>query len=451
MSLLNQSVHGVPTAIGGDGIYLDIIIDNGTTSTTRRIIDAASGAAVSSVGHNNAEIQDAMCHAAKNHVYTYTGAYSNLPSEELANFILNKSPPGVFSSATFTCSGSEANENSMKLIRKYFYTKGEPKRCKFISRLQSYHGSTIGALSLGDSSRRIGMDEILLPNERTIKAAQCYPYRHQLKTESLEQYKNRLLDNLNQLFLDSDPHTVAGVFIETVTGTNFGCNIPIPGYLDGVKAICERYGALLVFDEVMCGLGRCGTFHAWENYMTAGPDIQTIGKSIGAGYVSLAGILISPKVMNVIQKAESSGVMQTYHCHSFNCAVGLAVQKKVEKDDLIENIKVQGQHLGESLRHKLSDCQYVGDVRGVGGFWAIEFVKNRKTKEPFDESILYAFKIKDKLFENGVQCLALRGTVDNNLGDHILFCPAFSITRREVDKIIEITVRSIKQIEALIE
>lgn len=131
--------------------------------------------------------------------------------------------------------------------------------------------------------------------------------------------------------------------------------------------------------------------------MTAGPDIQTIGKSIGPGYVSLAGILISSKVMDVKKRLKkSSGVMQTYHCHGFNCAVRLAVQKKVERDGLIDNMKTQGNFIGESLREKLGDCKYVGDVRGAGGFWAVEFVKTKETKEPFDESYKYAFKVRER-------------------------------------------------------
>lgn len=442
--LLNQKFINAPVAVGGEGIYIDFLKDGVKT----RIIDGASGAAVSSVGHSDDEIKQAMMDAAQNHVYTYSAAYSNNQSEELADYILKRSPLGVFSAATFTCSGSEANENSMKLTRKYFWTKGEPKRTKFISRLQSYHGSTIGALSLGDTSRRIGFDDILLPSERTLKTLQCYPYRHQLPKESLEEYKDRLLEDLEQVFIDNDPETIAGVFFETVTGTNFGCNIPVPGYLDGAKKICEKYGALLIFDEVMCGMGRCGTLHAWENFMTSGPDIQTIGKSIGAGYVSLAGILISPKVMKVLEDADNSGVMQTYHCHGFNCAVGLAVQKKVERDGLIENMKTQGNFIGESLREKLADCKYVGDVRGAGGFWAVEFVKDKETKEPFDESYKYAFKVRERMFDNGLQCLGMRGTMDKNLGDHIILCPAFSVSREEAEKIVDIAVSTIREIEA---
>lgn len=447
--VLQTAFTQLPVAVGGKGVFMDV--KDPKTGQIRTILDGSSGAAVSSVGHGDDEIRQKMSEAALDHIYTFPVTMSNDQSEKLAKFIIDNSPPNAFASATFTGSGSEANENMMKLVRKYHITNGDLKRIKFISRTQSYHGFTIGALSLSDTTRRVEFNDILLPQSITPKALQCYPYRHQEKGESLEAYKDRLLKNLEDVFIKEGPETIGAFIAETVTGSTFGCNPPIPGYLDGCKAICRKYGALFVLDEVMSGMGRCGSLHAWEQFMDdkEGPDIQTVGKTLGAGYVTIAGILISPLVINLLKekKAAAAGG-QTYHCHGFNCAVGLAVQEKVKRDGLIENIKVQGNYFGETLKSKLiPSSKIVGDVRGAGGFWAVEFVKDTASKEPFPPSLDFAHKFSDKAYENGLFCLAGNGTLDGKSGDHALFSPAFSITREEVDKMIEIVLLTVQQLE----
>lgn len=445
-AILQTAIKQLPVAVGGKGVY--ITVKDPKTGQLRELIDGSSGAAVSSVGHGDEEIKAKMIEAVEDQIYTFPVLTANEPSERLAKFIIENSPEGAFETAQFTGSGSESNENMLKIVRKYHIENGELKRVKFISRNQSYHGFTIGALSIADNYRKHEFKDILMPESITPKALQCYPYRFKNKSESLEQYKDRLLQDLEDVFQREGPDTIGAFIAETVVGSTFGCNPPIPGYLDGCKAICEKYGALFVLDEVMCGMGRCGSLNAWEQFMTTGPDIQTIGKTLGAGYVTIAGILVSPKVMNLFRSknAQISGA-QTYHSHSFNCQVSLAVMEKVIKGGLIDNIREQGNYLGHSLAEALKDSKYVGDVRGQGGFWALEFVKDKETKEPFPADVKFSSKFAEKLYENGVFCLNGNGTVDGVLGDHALFSPAFSITKEEVDLIVAAVKKTVDELE----
>lgn len=448
-AILQTATKPVPVALSGKGVY--ITVKDPKTGETKELIDASSGAAVSSVGHGDDEIKEKMIEAVNDHIYNFPLITANTQSEKLAQWIIDNSPKGAFETATFTGSGSESNENMLKIVRKYHIENGDLKRIKFISRSQSYHGFTIGALSISDNLRKVEFGDILMPESITPKVLQCYPYRFKLKSESLEQYKDRLLKDLEDTFLKEDPETIGAFICETVTGSTFGCNPPIPGYLDGCKAICEKFGALFVLDEVMSGMGRCGSLHAWEQFMeNGGPDIQTIGKTLGAGYVTIAGILVSPKVMNLF-KAKNSAISgaQTYHSHAFNCQVALAVQEKVLREDLISNIKKQGDYLGASFTEALKDSKYVGDVRGAGGFWAIEFVKDKSTKEPFPADVKFSYKFAEKLYENGVFCLNGSGTVDGELGDHALFSPAYSITSSEVDLIVAAVKKTVDELEAI--
>ncbi|CCH40641.1 Glutamate-1-semialdehyde 2,1-aminomutase [Wickerhamomyces ciferrii] len=426
----------LPLVAGGKGQHIDVVDPN--TGEQRTILDGCSGAAVSSIGHGDEEIRQAMKDAADDVVYNFPILMANKQSEALAQYLIDISPEGAFESALITGSGSESIENTLKIIRKYHLTNGDTKRVKFLSRHQSYHGFTIGAMSIADNARVREFEDILIPREICPKTSACYPYRHQKKGETTEQYKDRLLAELEESFQKEGPETIGAFIAETVTGSTFGCNPPIPGYLDGARDICHKHGALFVLDEVMCGMGRSGTVHAWEQFLEGpGPDIQTIGKTLGAGYVTVAGILISPQVMKLFRdnNAPIAGA-QTYHQHSFNSQVALAVQKKVIRDGLIDNIRKTGNYLGAQFAEVLKDNKHVGNVRGVGGFWAIEFVKDKATKEPFPADVKFAPQFAAKLYENGVFALCAGGTVDSKVGDHALFSPAFSLTKEEADEIV---------------
>ncbi|CDK27414.1 unnamed protein product [Kuraishia capsulata CBS 1993] len=440
-----------PKAVASKGNY--ITVEDPATKETKVLLDAMTGAAVGALGHGDAEIVEEMKKAAANSTYTYGAYYSNYAAEELAKFIVDHSPSGAFAAALFTGSGSEANENAMKICYQYHLEKNEPQRVKFIGRKQAYHGYTIGSLSLGHGPRRTIFQEILCKDENFPKVSQCYPYRNMKEGETVAEYSARLVQELDDTFVANGPETVGGVIMETVGGSTFGTSPPVPGYLDGVKKVCEKYGALLIIDEVMCGMGRCGTLHAWEQFMdnSNGPDLQSIGKTLGSGFVTLAGLLISPKVKKVYD--EGSGFIagaQTYHCHDFNCKVGLAVQKKVARDNLVANVKETGTYMADGFKKALAESKIVGDIRGVGTFWSIEFVKDKATKEPFDPKLDVGHMIQDLCTKNGITSMGMQGTIDGKNGDHITVAPAFIFTKEDADIIIKAMVDAVTEAESIL-
>lgn len=443
----------LPMVVGGKGNYLTI--EDPITRERRQIFDALGGAAVTALGHGDEDIINEMAEAAKECTYSFPASMTNYHAEQLAKFYINTSPEGVFASALFTGSGSEANENAMKIIRQYYLEKGEPERTVFISRKQSYHGYTLGALSLGESSRKDQFREITLPATQTPKVSPCYPYRHQSADESLEQYTERLLNEIEETFVAVGPGKVASFVCETLTGSTFGTCPATPGYLQGVRRICDKYGIIMWLDEVMCGTGRSsstGGLNCWESYEGfMGPDIQTIGKTLGSGYVTIAGILVSPKIKKAYM--EGSGYIagaQTYHQHSFNCRVALAVQKKIHALGLRQNSFEKGQLLGKLLRENgLESTKYkiIGDVRGLGGFWSLEIVKNKESKEPFPAELKVGMKIAAKCLSNGMTANGMDGTIDGKSGDHISLAPTFITTEEEIKFIAQTLLKSVHEVE----
>ncbi|VEU24200.1 DEKNAAC105426 [Brettanomyces naardenensis] len=446
-----------PMLVDADGMY--ITYEDPKTKEQKTVIDAMTGAAVGSLGHKDKEIVDYMGEAAKNSFYSFGMYFSNYAAEDLSKFLIEKSPKGHFSSALWVGSGSEANENALKIAKQYHNERNDRKRFRFISRKNAYHGFTIGALSIGDGVRKEDFKQILLSDEQTPKVSACNPYRGITKTVSEEQYTEQLLKELEDTFIANDPTTVAGVIFETVGGSSFGTVPPPKGYLDGARDLCHKYGALFMLDEVMCGLGRSGNYHTYTKFMESGngPDLMTIGKTIGSGYVTLAGVLISPLVKDAIVKGSNavSGA-QTYHCHEFNCKIGLAVQKKLDRDNLIPKAAKVGQYIMDTVGEKLKDSKIVGDIRGLPLFFSLEFC-DPSTKKSFPAEWKVAYKVADKALENGITTMGMQGTngatVDAKgetvgLGDHLSIAPAYIITEKEADIIIEALVKAVKDTEA---
>lgn len=440
-----------PMVVAGKGNI--ITVEDTLTHKRREVFDACGGAAVCALGHGDEDIVAEMAEAAKECSYSFCASMTNYYAEELANFYIDKSPKGAFAGALFTCSGSESNENGMKTARQYFLEKGEPKRTKFISRKQSYHGYTLGCLSLSESIRKDPFRPITLPDDQMRKVSPCYPYRDMKDGESVEDYCNRLLQEIEDTVIDADPSTVCAIMCETLTGTTFGTSPAIPGYLSGIRKICDKYGILMWLDEVMCGTGRAsatGGLNCWESYPDfAGPDMQSIGKTLGSGFVTIAGLLVSSKVKQAF--VEGSNYIpggQTYHQHAFNCRVALAVQKKIDRLNLRQNAFDKGQAIGKLLKELAELTETVGDVRGLGLFWSIELVKNKDTKEPFDPKLTVGAKVSAKCLENGMTTLGLGGTIEGTRGDHVSVAPTFILTDDDVKFVAATLIESVKQVEA---
>ncbi|KAJ5925803.1 hypothetical protein N7454_007313 [Penicillium verhagenii] len=432
-AVLHRDSHYVPKkAVGGKGSY--IFLEDGT-----EFLDSTGGAAVACLGHGNEIIKQAIKDQMDQISYCHSASFGTDAAEELAHFLVD-STGGRLSKLFVVSSGSEAVEGALKLARQYFLElpHPQPHRTRFIARLPSYHGTTLGALGVGGHIlRREPFEPLLAKN--TSHVSPCNAYRDKRQSESDASYVAHLAAELEAEFQRVGPETVCAFIAEPVVGAALGCVPAVPGYFPAMKLICEKYGALLILDEIMSGMGRCGTLHAWEQEDVV-PDIQTIGKGLGGGYAPVSGILINDSIVQVLDKG--TGVFrhgQTYQGHPVSCAAALAVQKTVQEQNLLENVRNMGAYLESQLRHRLGDHPHVGDIRGKGLFWGIEFVKDKSTKEPFDSITRFSFLIQEKGLssKHALSLYGSPGTVDGVRGDHVIISPPFTVSKEEIDLIVD--------------
>ncbi|WP_298269303.1 aspartate aminotransferase family protein [uncultured Bradyrhizobium sp.] len=417
-----------PKAVGGDGVFL--IAEDG-----RRILDSSGGAAVSCLGHQHPRILAAIARQASTLAYAHTGFFSSAPAEELAERLVGHEPGGL-GYVYFVSGGSEAIEASIKLARQYFIERGEPKRARFIARKQSYHGNTLGALSAGGNAwRREPYAPLLSPAFSHVTPA--FAYHEKRDDESEAAFVARLAAELEAEFQRLGPENVAAFIAEPVVGATAGC-VPAPeGYFKAVRDICNRHGALLILDEVMCGMGRTGTLHAWEQEGIA-PDIQAIAKGLGGGYQPIGAMLASDRIVDTVR--DGSGAFQhghTYLAHPLACAAALEVQKTIAEENLLDQVKERGRQLEQRLIERFGNHRHVGDIRGRGLFWAIELVADRGTRQPFDPRLKLHQRIKSAAFAGGLACYPSGGTADGQRGDHVLLAPPYIATSGDIDMIVE--------------
>lgn len=318
-------------------------------------------------------------------------------------------------------------------------------RYHLTARKNSYHGTSLGALGLGGHlARRIIYEPLL--TKKVSWVSECNEYRQRLVDETLEAFVERKAAELEELCIkaESENDPIAAFFMEPVSGAALGCVPYVKGYMAAMKAVCRKYGALFVLDEVMSGMGRCGTLHAWqaehsdEPGMDCVPDIQMIGKGLGGGFQPIAGILLGPKVVKALSRG--SGAFkhgQTYQAHPMSCAAAFAVQSIVKRDNLMVNVQKQGHYLQSLLHEKLDRHPNVGNIRGLGLFWGIEFVKNKETKEPFDPKLNVAAMCHNLALspKYSISFYPGQGTVDGVRGDHVLIAPAFVVNEQEIELI----------------
>ncbi|KAK4976563.1 hypothetical protein LTR66_010820 [Elasticomyces elasticus] len=344
--------------------------------------------------------------------------------------------------------GSEAMEAAMKLARQYYTELSPPQlqRTKFIARKESYHGTTLGALSMsGHVARRALFEPTLLHNISRVAA--CNAYRGKRPDERDDQYVARLAQELDGEFRRVGPDTVCAFVAEPVVGAALGCVPPVPGYFAAMRAVCDKYGALLILDEVMCGMGRTGTLHAWQSPLIGvTPDIQTIGKGLGGGYTPVAGILANHRVVDALRR--NSGAFshgQTYQGHPIACRAAFEVQRCIREDGLVANVERMGALLERLLRVKLEMHPHVGDIRGMGLFWGIEFVRDKRSKQPFDPIERVAMGIHELGMQRpyNISLYPGSGSADGTSGDHIILAPAFNVSVTDVELIVHLTVRVI--------
>ncbi len=316
----------------------------------------------------------------------------------------------------------------------------------FIARWESYHGTTVGSLSAsGHFTRRGPFEPILAPQFHRITA--CNPYRQRLEGESDEDFVARKVTELEGEFRRLGPDTVAAVILEPIVGAALGCAPAVGGYLKGMKRVCERYGALLIFDEVMCGMGRTGTLHAWQQESVV-PDLQTIAKGFAGGYQPASALLVGAKVAGLMQKEDRTFTHgHTYQNHPVVAAAALKVQEIIREKNLLENVITQGQLLERLLREKLGNHPNVGDIRGRGLFWGIEFVKDRATKDPFDPALQISHQVQRTAMRD-FQVLVYhgQGCAGGGMGDHIMVMPSYDISARLIEKIAQRVALAVEEV-----
>jgi hypothetical protein len=417
--------YDLPYAVRGDGCY---IIDK----NDKRYLDASGGAAVSCLGHSDITVRNAIIEQTEKLAFAHTSFFTSDPAEKLANLLAENSPKGL-NKVYFVSSGSEAVEASLKLARQYFVEIGEPERHRVISRKQSYHGNTLGALAAGGNVWRRSFFEKILVDTSLISP--CYPYRHQNVNETEIDYGLRVANELEEEIKFLGPQNVMAFIAETVVGATAGALTPVPGYFKRIREICDKYGVLLILDEVMCGMGRTGSLFACEEENII-PDILTIAKGLGAGYQPIGAMLCQDFIYDSI--ANGSGFFQhghTYLGHPIACAASLAVLTKLINENMCKKVKDKGEILQKILERDLGQSQFVGDIRGRGLFRGIEIVKDRSTKEPFSKKLNVANKIKKEALNLGLICYPMQGTVDGIIGDHILIAPPFIINEDEINEV----------------
>ncbi|KAJ5358446.1 uncharacterized protein N7496_010859 [Penicillium cataractarum] len=405
----------------------------------KKVIDASCGPSVSCLGHSQPEVFDAITSHLKNDIaYVYSGSpYTNGATEELADILLADKPGGL-SKAIFVNSGSEATDAALKLAVQYWHERGQPQRTHFISRKQSYHGNTIGALCVsGHASRREFYKDFLSSNVSFLDP--CYAYRMKGEHESDQEFAQRLAHQFENEVLRVGPDRVAGFIAETVSGTTLGCLPAVPGYFKAIRDICDKYEILLILDEIICGMGKTGTMHAWEQEGIRGPDIQTIGKALGGGFVPLSGVLLHQKIFDALS-AGSGGLAHghTFQAHPLACAAAVATQKIIKRDNLIERVAQMGHKLGKLLSEEIGPLPLVGDIRGRGLFWAVEFVLDKNSKTAFSPKDNFCGKVVKNALSSGLNILGNLGHTGEYQVDHVLVCPPYITTDAELENIVSI-------------
>ncbi|QKV19193.1 aspartate aminotransferase family protein [Oricola thermophila] len=420
-----STVGTLPVAAQGDGCY---IIDK----TGKRYFDGSGGAAVSCLGHSDPSVTAAIKEQLDRIAFAHTGFFTSDPAEELADILVEYAPEGI-DRVYFVSGGSEAVEAAIKLARQYFLEIGQDRH-RVIARRQSYHGNTLGALAAGGNEWRRRQFAPLLVE--TSHISPCYEYRGREQGESAFEFGQRVANELEAEIERLGPETVLAFIAEPVVGATAGAVPPVEGYFRRIREICDKYGILLILDEVMCGMGRTGTLFACEQEGIS-PDIVTVAKGLGAGYQPIGAMMCTAKIYDAI--AAGSGFFQhghTYMGHPVATAAAGAVVTAIIERGLLAKVEDRGARLRAELENAFGQHPHVGDIRGRGLFLGMEFVEDRATKAPFDPKRGIAKSLKKHAFEAGLICYPMGGTIDGARGDHVLLAPPFIIEDAQIDEVV---------------
>ena len=424
-----------PTAVNAQGCYI-------YDSTGKAYLDGSGGAAVSCLGHGDPDIITAVQKQAQALSFAHTGFFTSEPAEALAEILIHHAPKGL-DRVYLVSGGSEATEAAIKLARQYHIENGEPERRHLIARKQSYHGNTLGALAAGGNEWRRAQFSPLLIDVTHISP--CYEYVLRGAEETAFDYGQRMAQELEDEILRLGPETVMAFMAEPVVGATLGAVPAVAGYYQRIRDICDRYGVLLILDEVMCGMGRTGHLFACKADGIT-PDILCIAKGLGAGYQPIGAMLCSAQIYDCIE--QGSGLFQhghTYLGHPVAAAAAHAVVSKLTEQGLVARAAEQGHTLSHALSARFGQHPHIGDIRGRGLFQGMEFVENRDSKTPFDPARKFAARFKAAAFENGLICYPMSGTRDGREGDHVLLAPPFIISDDQIGELVDKLDRTLTQ------
>ena len=415
-----------PTAVRGQGIYI-------YDSTGKRYIDGSAGAAVVGIGHGVKEITEAMVRQAEKISFAHGSHFTSEASIELASRLIRLAPEGL-TRVYFLSGGSEAVETAVKLARQYQVERGKPEKYKVISRWTSYHGNTLGALAFSGHTGRRRLYLPLMLHTPHIAPAYCYrcPFSLQPQTCSLE-----CAADLEKTLLYEEPGSVSAFLAEPMVGATAGALVPREGYYQKIREICDRYDVLFISDEVMTGMGRTGKNFGIDHWKVK-PDMIAAAKGLSSGYTPMGAVIVKEEIHRVIQDGSGAFVHgHTYSQNPLSAAIGCAVVDYLLKHDLISRSAETGKYFHRALK-SLERHSFVGDVRGKGLFGGIEFVKDKKTKEPFDPKLRLNGLIGNRAFEKGLITYPGGGGADGIRGDHLLLAPPFIITEEQIDDLVGI-------------
>ncbi len=426
-----------PQAVRGEGCFI-------VTADGRRYLDAAGGAAVVTIGHGVESVARAMGEQAERLAYVHSSQFESAPAAELARRLLVLAPKSFRGGRVYlTSGGSEATETAIKLCRQYFLERGDAKRVRVISRRQSYHGTTLGALAVsGNVARREPFAPLL--NEWG-QIPPCYCYRCPMGLRYPECNVD-CADELDRLLRRENPESVAAFIVEPLSGATLGAVPPPNGYLERIAEICRAHGILLIADEVMTGMGRTGKVFAVEHWGVE-PDLILVGKGVASGYAPLGGALVNERVVETIERG--SGVFLhgfTYGGHPVAAAAGVAVLNYIAEHNLFERAASAGREFRERLE-PLAQLSVVGDIRGMGLLQGIEIVRDAETREPFPPEAHISNRIAEDAMEAGVVTYPMQGSADGRRGDHILLAPPFTISSQQMQMIADTLANALGELE----
>jgi len=425
--VFHRNLHyDYPVVEKGEGVY---VFD----TTGKRYIDGCSSALVNNIGHGVMEVAASMTAQAAKMAFMHMSQFSNQPIAELAELVAEMAPKEI-NRVYFVSGGSEATEAAIKMARQYHWEKGNVSKYKVISRWQSFHGNSLGAVSIGGSTARRRKFSPILVEFPHIPPAYCYRCYYDKEYPSCQLTCAAMLE---KTILQEGPENISAFILEPIIGSSAAAVVPPPEYFAQIREICDKYDVLLIADEVMTGFGRTGENFAVDHWQVT-PDIICVAKGMSAGYTPLGALLVRDKVY----EAFNAGTGRFTHGHTYagnpvSGAIGSEVLKYIEKYDLVAAAKKQGECLLNKLQD-LSDLPIVGDVRGKGLMLGVELVQEKTFKKPFAAEVSATDRVKEKAFEKGLIIYPAKGCIDGSSGDSLLLAPPLTITNPQIDEIVAI-------------